>query len=69
MIGGGGYVAGPVGLAARSLRLPLAITEADSHLGVANRLLPRWPRRVYLAFPIEGRQGRSYEVVGRPRAG
>ena len=39
VLGGGGYVAGPVGLAARSLGLPLALTEADSHLGVANRML------------------------------
>jgi UDP-N-acetylglucosamine--N-acetylmuramyl-(pentapeptide) pyrophosphoryl-undecaprenol N-acetylglucosamine transferase len=66
VIGGGGYVAGPVGLAARSLRLPLAVTEADSHLGVANRLLAPLSRRVYLAFPLEDRDGRRYEVVGRP---
>ena len=66
VIGGGGYVAGPVGLAARSLRLPLAITEADSHLGVANRLLAPLSRRVFLSFPLEGRTGRRYEVVGRP---
>ena len=33
VMGGGGYVAGPVGLAAASLRLPLVLTEADSHLG------------------------------------
>ena len=66
VIGGGGYVAGPVGLAAVSLRLPLVLTEADSHLGVANRLLARFARRVFLAFPIEGRDGERYEVVGRP---
>jgi UDP-N-acetylglucosamine--N-acetylmuramyl-(pentapeptide) pyrophosphoryl-undecaprenol N-acetylglucosamine transferase len=39
VLGGGGYVAGPAGLAALSLRLPLVLTEADSHLGLANRLL------------------------------
>lgn len=66
VIGGGGYVAGPVGLAAVSLRLPLVLTEADSHLGVSNRLLARYARRVFLAFPIEGREGERYEVVGRP---
>ncbi|MBA2261324.1 MAG: glycosyltransferase, partial [Solirubrobacterales bacterium] len=33
VMGGGGYVAGPVGLAARTLGLPLVLTEADSHLG------------------------------------
>jgi UDP-N-acetylglucosamine--N-acetylmuramyl-(pentapeptide) pyrophosphoryl-undecaprenol N-acetylglucosamine transferase len=66
VLGGGGYVAGPVGLAARSLRLPLALTEADSHLGIANRLLAPFASRVFLSFPIAGRSGRRYEVVGRP---
>jgi UDP-N-acetylglucosamine--N-acetylmuramyl-(pentapeptide) pyrophosphoryl-undecaprenol N-acetylglucosamine transferase len=66
VIGGGGYVAGPVGLAARSLRLPLVLTEADSHLGIANRLLARSAERVFLAFPLEGREGGRYRVVGRP---
>ena len=66
VIGGGGYVAGPVGLAARSLRLPLVLTEADSHLGIANRLLAPFASRVFLAFPLDGRNGSRYEVVGRP---
>jgi UDP-N-acetylglucosamine--N-acetylmuramyl-(pentapeptide) pyrophosphoryl-undecaprenol N-acetylglucosamine transferase len=66
VIGGGGYVAGPVGLAAVSLRLPLFLTEADSHLGVANRLLAPLARRVFLAFPLAGRDGDRYEVTGRP---
>ena len=65
-MGGGGYVAGPVGLAARTLGLPLVLTEADSHLGVANRLLARLADRVFLAFPIAGREGERYEVAGRP---
>jgi UDP-N-acetylglucosamine--N-acetylmuramyl-(pentapeptide) pyrophosphoryl-undecaprenol N-acetylglucosamine transferase len=66
VMGGGGYVAGPVGLAARSLGLPLVITEADSHLGVANRLLAPLADRVFLAFPIEGRDGSKYVLSGRP---
>ncbi len=66
VLGGGGYVAGPVGLAALSLRIPLVLTEADSHLGVANRLLARGARRVCLALPISGREGPRYRVTGRP---
>jgi UDP-N-acetylglucosamine--N-acetylmuramyl-(pentapeptide) pyrophosphoryl-undecaprenol N-acetylglucosamine transferase len=66
LIGGGGYVAGPAGLAAVTLRLPLVLTEADSHLGIANRMLARFARRVFLAFPIEGRGAPRFEVVGRP---
>ncbi len=66
VMGGGGYVAAPVGLAARSLGLPVVATEADSHLGITNRLLARFAERVFLAFPIAGRDGDRYRVVGRP---
>jgi UDP-N-acetylglucosamine--N-acetylmuramyl-(pentapeptide) pyrophosphoryl-undecaprenol N-acetylglucosamine transferase len=66
VMGGGGYVAGPVGAAAASGRIPLVLTEADSHLGLTNRLLARFARRVCLAFPLEGREGERYLVTGRP---
>jgi UDP-N-acetylglucosamine--N-acetylmuramyl-(pentapeptide) pyrophosphoryl-undecaprenol N-acetylglucosamine transferase len=66
VIGAGGYVAGPVGLAARLMRIPLILCEADSHLGMSNRLLARFARRVFLSFPIEGREGGRYVVSGRP---
>jgi UDP-N-acetylglucosamine--N-acetylmuramyl-(pentapeptide) pyrophosphoryl-undecaprenol N-acetylglucosamine transferase len=66
VMGGGGFVAGPAGLAATVNRTPLVLTEADSHLGLANRLLARRARRVCLAFPIEGREGGRYRVTGRP---
>jgi UDP-N-acetylglucosamine--N-acetylmuramyl-(pentapeptide) pyrophosphoryl-undecaprenol N-acetylglucosamine transferase len=66
VLGGGGYVAGPVGLAARSLGLPLVLTEADSHLGVTNRLLAPLAARVCLAFPLAERAGSRYLVTGRP---
>ena len=66
VMGGGGYVAGPVGLAARTLRLPLVLTEADSHLGVSNRLLAPVAARVCLAFPLPGRTGSKWLVTGRP---
>ncbi len=56
VMGGGGYVAGPVGLAALTLRLPLVLTEADSHLGLTNRMLAPFSRRVCLAFPLAGRR-------------
>jgi UDP-N-acetylglucosamine--N-acetylmuramyl-(pentapeptide) pyrophosphoryl-undecaprenol N-acetylglucosamine transferase len=66
VLGAGGYVAGPAGLAALSLRVPLVLEEADRHLGLANRLLARAARRVCLAFPIAGREGSRYVVTGRP---
>jgi UDP-N-acetylglucosamine--N-acetylmuramyl-(pentapeptide) pyrophosphoryl-undecaprenol N-acetylglucosamine transferase len=66
VLGGGGYVAGPVGFAAGLLRIPLVLAEADSHLGVSNRLLAPLAARVCLAFPIAGREGARYRVTGRP---
>jgi UDP-N-acetylglucosamine--N-acetylmuramyl-(pentapeptide) pyrophosphoryl-undecaprenol N-acetylglucosamine transferase len=66
VLGAGGYVAGPVGLAAVLRGIPLVLAEADSHLGLANRALARWARRVCLAFPIAGRDGPRYRVTGRP---
>jgi UDP-N-acetylglucosamine--N-acetylmuramyl-(pentapeptide) pyrophosphoryl-undecaprenol N-acetylglucosamine transferase len=66
VLGGGGYVAGPVGLAAVLRGTPLVLTEADSHLGLTNRLLAARARRVCLAFPIEGRDGDHYLLTGRP---
>lgn len=66
VLGGGGFVAGPAGLAAVLTRTPLVLTEADSHLGLANRLLAGRARRVCLAFPIAGREGERYLLTGRP---
>ncbi len=66
VLGGGGYVAGPVGAAAVALRIPLVLTEADSHLGLSNRLLAARAARVCLAFPLPGREGERYVVTGRP---
>jgi UDP-N-acetylglucosamine--N-acetylmuramyl-(pentapeptide) pyrophosphoryl-undecaprenol N-acetylglucosamine transferase len=66
VLGAGGYVAGPVGLAAIVSRIPLVLMEADSHLGFTNRLLSPVAHRVCLAFPIEGRDSSHYLVTGRP---
>jgi UDP-N-acetylmuramate--alanine ligase len=66
VLGAGGYVAGPVGLAAVLRRTPLVLSEADSRLGLANRMLAPFARRVCLAYPIEGRNGERYVVTGRP---
>ena len=66
VLGGGGYVAGPMVLAARLLRIPAALTEADAHLGLANRLAAPFARRVFLSYPVAGREGGKYRVTGRP---
>ncbi len=66
VLGGGGYVAGPMVLAARVRGIPAALTEADAHLGLANRLAAPAASRVFLAYAISGRKAPKYTVVGRP---
>ena len=65
VLGAGGYVAGPMVLAARLRGIPAALTEADAHLGLANRLSAPLARRVFLALPVR-REGEKYRAVGRP---
>ncbi|MDX6368824.1 MAG: UDP-N-acetylglucosamine--N-acetylmuramyl-(pentapeptide) pyrophosphoryl-undecaprenol, partial [Gaiellaceae bacterium] len=66
VLGGGGYVAGPMVYAAARKKIPAALMEADAHLGLANRLAVPFARRVFLSFPIAGREGPKYRVTGRP---
>src|SRR5881409_2505840 len=66
VLGGGGYVAGPMVYAAARRKIPTALMEADAQLGLANRLAAPFARRVFLSFPIAGRDGSKYRVTGRP---
>ncbi len=66
VLGGGGFVAGPMVFAAATLRIPAALTEADAHLGLANRLAAPFARRLFLAYPIDNRYRGKSRVVGRP---
>jgi UDP-N-acetylglucosamine--N-acetylmuramyl-(pentapeptide) pyrophosphoryl-undecaprenol N-acetylglucosamine transferase len=66
VLGAGGYIGGPMALAAGVLRIPAALLEADAELGLANRLAAPFAKRVFCAFPLEGLEGPKYRVVGRP---
>ena len=66
VIGGGGYVSGPVVALAGLRRVPAVALEADAHLGVTNRALVRFVRRIFLSFPIEGLGPPKFVVTGRP---
>ena len=57
VLGGGGFVAGPMVLAASTLRIPAALSEADAHFGLANRLAAPFAKRIFLAYPLAGRDG------------
>lgn len=63
LVGFGGYVTVPGGLVGVLLRKPLVLHEQNSVAGSANRLLARWAKRVFTAFPKVLPQG---EWVGNP---
>jgi UDP-N-acetylglucosamine--N-acetylmuramyl-(pentapeptide) pyrophosphoryl-undecaprenol N-acetylglucosamine transferase len=66
VFGGGGYVAGPVGVACAMLRTPLVIAEIDGHLGLTNRMLAPLARRVCTALPLPGYAAPKFVITGRP---
>lgn len=47
----GGYAAGPAGLVAGIMGIPLALQEQNAEPGFTSRVLSRWARQVHLAFP------------------
>jgi UDP-N-acetylglucosamine--N-acetylmuramyl-(pentapeptide) pyrophosphoryl-undecaprenol N-acetylglucosamine transferase len=51
VLGAGGYVSGPGGIAAWLLRIPLLIHEQNAIAGLTNRHLARFASRVLEAFP------------------
>lgn len=66
VIGLGGYVAGPAGVAAWLLRKPLVIHEQNAVAGTTNRLLAPFARRILAAFPGAFQGEQDYTVVGNP---
>jgi UDP-N-acetylglucosamine--N-acetylmuramyl-(pentapeptide) pyrophosphoryl-undecaprenol N-acetylglucosamine transferase len=55
VIGVGGYASGPLVLAAWLLRVPTAILEQNSIPGLANKILGKVARAVFVAFEETGR--------------
>lgn len=50
VIGLGGYAAGPILMAAASMRIPTALLEQNVHVGLTNRMLARTVGRAYLTY-------------------
>ncbi len=66
VVGLGGFVAGPGGLAAWILRKPLLIHEQNAVAGFTNRVLGRLADRVLIAFPGSFPTRPGAQVVGNP---
>lgn len=61
VVGFGGYVSIPVGMAAALLGIPLVLHEQNSVPGMANRFLSRWAKRVGVTYP------ESVEMMAQPQ--
>ena len=66
VFGAGGYVAGPMVLAAATMHIPAALSEADAHLGLANRLALPFAKRSSSPTRSRGGTAAKFRVVGRP---
>ena len=66
VLGLGGFVTGPGGVAAWLLRRPLVIHEQNAVAGLTNRLLARLARRVLEAFPGSFPPGIDAIETGNP---
>jgi UDP-N-acetylglucosamine--N-acetylmuramyl-(pentapeptide) pyrophosphoryl-undecaprenol N-acetylglucosamine transferase len=66
VIGLGGFVSGPGGVAAWLARKPLLIHEQNAVAGFTNRCLARVAARVLAAFPGSFGEGVAAQVIGNP---
>ncbi|MDH3304118.1 MAG: undecaprenyldiphospho-muramoylpentapeptide beta-N-acetylglucosaminyltransferase [Gammaproteobacteria bacterium] len=66
VLGMGGFVSGPGGVAAWLTRRPLVIHEQNATAGLTNRLLARLARVVLQAFPGSFNSSVNAETVGNP---
>ena len=66
VLGFGGFVAGPGGVAAKLLGIPLVIHEQNARAGTTNRLLARFAARVLQAFPNSFAANVPAITVGNP---
>lgn len=66
VLGMGGFVAGPGGLMARLLGIPLVIHEQNRVVGTTNRLLARFANRVLEAFPDSFKKSVGAICTGNP---
>lgn len=73
VIGFGGYVSGPICLAATQINIPVIIHEQNAKIGLTNRILAKFATTICLGFEIENllkqfsaKQLAKTKIVGNP---
>jgi UDP-N-acetylglucosamine--N-acetylmuramyl-(pentapeptide) pyrophosphoryl-undecaprenol N-acetylglucosamine transferase len=66
VLGMGGFVAGPGGLMAWMLNIPLFLHEQNAIAGLTNRILSRFAKTAFVAFPEAAQTIKGAECIGNP---
>ncbi|MEO0422061.1 MAG: undecaprenyldiphospho-muramoylpentapeptide beta-N-acetylglucosaminyltransferase [Pseudomonadota bacterium] len=66
VLGMGGFVTGPGGVAAWLLRIPLLVHEQNAIAGLSNRLLAHVAMQAFEAFPGSFKPARAAQLLGNP---
>ena len=63
VLGTGGYVSGPVLLAAKWLKVPFVIHDPDAHPGIVNKFMAKWASAVSISFEQAKSHLKSKNIV------
>ncbi len=66
VLGMGGFVCGPGGLASKTLGIPLVLHEQNAIPGLTNKLLAPLAKKVITAFPQDKIKGKQVVQIGNP---
>lgn len=66
VLGMGGFVCGPGGLAAKSLGIPLFVHEQNAIPGMTNKILAKFATSVMTGFEQSALTGKNVQLMGNP---
>lgn len=62
----GGYVSVPVAIAGKKLNIPVVTHESDLSMGLANRIITKYAKKVCVSFPITANKNKKCIYTGSP---
>ncbi|RIY37875.1 undecaprenyldiphospho-muramoylpentapeptide beta-N-acetylglucosaminyltransferase [Psittacicella gerlachiana] len=65
VVGTGGYVCGPVGVAAKLTKTPLIVVENNGVIGLTNKILSKFADLTLFSYPLKEAKKPEY-IVGQP---
>lgn len=62
----GGYVSVPVAIAGKKLKIPVISHESDLSMGLANKIISHYAKRICVSFPVTTKQNKKCVYTGSP---